>query len=97
MATLKLFKLYTGLEIVGELIDTTDNTFTIKRPYIFNYVPQGQDTYGLSLEVYSLADPDGTHCFMSSAIASVSLTIPIDVDKTYLQQTTGISIISTLK
>ena len=38
MATIKLFKLFTGLEVVGEEIDSTDTTITIKRPYIFNYV-----------------------------------------------------------
>lgn len=97
MATIKLFKLYTGLEVVGEEISKTDTTITIKRPYIFNYVPQGQDTYGLQLEVYSFADPDGVHDFTSSAIASFSTTIPADIEKTYLQQTSGISIISTLK
>ena len=96
MTTLKLFKLYTGLEVVGEVVDTHDTTITIKRPYIFNYVPQGQDTYGLSLEVYSFADPDGTHVFTTSAIASFSKVIPADIEKTYLQQTSGISIISTL-
>jgi len=96
MATIKLFKLFTGLEVVGEEIDSTDTTITIKRPYIFNYVPQGQDTYGLSLEVYSFADPDGVHKFGLSAIASFSVTVPADIEKTYLQQTSGISIISSL-
>lgn len=97
MTQLKLFKLYTGLEIVGEVTKTTDTTISIKRPYIFNLVPQGPDSYGLQLDVYSFADPDGVHTFNTAAMASTSETIPADVEKTYIQQTSGISIISSLK
>jgi hypothetical protein len=96
MAEIKLFKQITGLEVIGELVKETETTIQLKKPLIFDFVPQDDNSYGLNFSVYSLADPDGKHEFNKSGISSYSISVPDDIEKSYIKQTSGISIISSV-
>ena len=95
---LKLFILNNGREVIGKLIKSTDTSFVVNSPRILHFSPtQTGDAYGIELYPYSMTNPDGDHRFHMITIASESLNIPDDVEKGYIQQTSGISIVSSLK
>jgi hypothetical protein len=107
--SLQLFILNNGREVIGKLKQssivgmshenvTLANGLRIESPRILHFTPtQDGESYGIELFPYSMTNPDGVHVFDKSAIASISETIPDDVEKGYVQQTTGISIVSSLR
>ena len=99
---LKLFILNNGREVIGkEKLHPMDGMTTklrIEAPRILHFSPTAAgDAYGIELFPYSMTNPDGFHTFGEHAIASVSETIPEDVEKGYIQQTSGISIVTSLR
>ncbi len=105
---LALFILNNGREVIGKIkqssiIGAPQEVISIaaglrvEAPRILHFTPtQDGESYGIELFPYSMTNPDGVHKFDQSAIASISESIPDDVEKGYIQQTTGISIISSL-
>jgi hypothetical protein len=95
---LKLFTLTSGKEVIGECVsELVSESWTIKYPLYLHVVQQGPDTYGLGLYPYSPSNPEGKHEFKLSTIQSESLEIPKDLNDNYIRETTGISIVSSLR
>lgn len=95
---LKLFILNNGREVIGTEKSSDDYGLRIESPRILHFSPTPDGTsYGIELYPYSMTNPDGIHKFHQSAIASESETVPVDIEKGYIQQTSGISIVSSLK
>ncbi len=88
-----LFTSSTGLEIIGKLQSETDQHFIVERPLGFHPVQMPNLQYQIQLIPYSLANPDGFHKF-SKPVVSVSMSIPSELEKTYLSTTSGIEIVS---
>lgn len=99
--TLKLFILNNGREVIGKQVNqdiSQPDSLMIDTPRILHFSPTPDGTsYGIELYPYSMTNPDGVHKFYISAIASESEKIPTDVEKGYIQQTSQITIVSSLK
>ncbi len=94
---LKLFTLTSGKEVIGDCISESNDTWTIKYPLYLHIIQQAADTYGLGLYPYSPSNPEGKHVFKLNLIQSESLEIPNDLNESYIRETTGISIVSSLR
>lgn len=96
--TLRLFILNNGREVIGKQSkQDSDQYFWVESPRILHFNPTADGaSYGIELYPYSLTNPDGLHKFHLSAIASESENIPDDVEKGYIQHTSGISIVSSI-
>lgn len=96
MSNINLVRLTTGEEIIFKMIHETTETCTMESPMIMRVVPQGQEQYGLAMIPYSPSIPDGTHTLMKHHIVAKADNVPSNLEKAYLQQISGIEIVSAL-
>ena len=94
---IKLFTVISGREIVGTLQDSPDGSYKIKSPMVVHPVQQSSESYGLTLYPYSPSNPDGAHLFNRDLIISESDSVPDDLETNYIRETSGISIVTSLK
>lgn len=94
---IKLFTLISGKEVIGTVKNETDSTVSLKYPMHIQLIQQSADTYGLGLYPYSPSNPEGVHEFNASLIQSSSTDVPKDLEENYIRETSGISIVSTLR
>lgn len=98
MADLLQVKLSTGEWIIGEVQETIEKNdyLLLKQPLMIHIVPQGPDKYGAALIPFDPTNPSGTvKVFLSSIVAS-PVTIAKGLYDSYIQNTTGLEIISSL-
>jgi len=92
---IKSFKLITGEEIIGDLIDVKEygTIFTVERPFIVQIIPQAGGSMGVALIPWLATDPEGIVVLTNE---SLLVKVPIDPTKQfcdqYLQQTTSIQL-----
>jgi hypothetical protein len=91
----KLVRLTNGEEVIFDVGTDTENTVEMKNPQLVQIVPQGPDTYGIAMLPYSPAVPSGSHILNKKNIMSETET-PADLEKAYIQRTSGIEIVTSL-
>lgn len=94
---LKLFTLISGKEVMGKVVKQDSDTIVLESPVVIQIIPQSKESYGIGLYPYSPTDPSGSRIFYINNIESECITIPSDLEKTYIQETTGISIVTSFK
>ncbi len=95
---LKLFTTINFREIVGTEKQSSEKGLRIESPRIVQFHPNADGTtVSIGLHPYSMTNPDGIHEFYYSAIISECEVVPEDIEKGYYQQTSGISIVSSIK
>ena len=96
-AYLKIFSLHDLQEILGNVIEETEDSVTLKQARMIRIVPKGPDEYGVTLIPLSMTTPDGTHKIYKSAIAAEALDpIPTDLENLYIRQALNIEIVPSL-
>lgn len=94
----KSFILKSDKEIICKADLPADADYIImEKPYIIQPVQNGPDSYGLGLFPYRMSNPTGTFRLYKDSIESEVVNIPDDIEKSYIKQTSGISIVSSLK
>lgn len=101
MGAVKSFKLISGEEIVAEVTGqggmltegSQPTSYTVKRPHILQFQPVGPGQLGLAFVPWTLSNPT----IQSLEIPASALIIPpfdpsANVEKQYLQQTSGIQL-----
>jgi len=91
-----LNRVSTGEEIIYGIESENNDTINMKFPMIVRIVPSGPDSYGLGMIPYSPSFPEGIHELRKSHIVSNCKDVPDGLVKAYLQQTSGIQIVSAL-
>lgn len=95
--TVRLYKLVSGEEIVASVVDESTNQdyVTVKTACSLQVVPKGPQQYALALLPYMRGEPDGEIKLFKLAIAS-EVDANADLERSYLSQTSGIEIASSL-
>lgn len=90
---IKIFKLYSGEEVVASLIEEVDTGFTVSKPMVIQLVPQGGGQMGLMLIPWVVGNQNINVTINKNVM---SVTHPIEPAKEfedqYLQQTSGIAL-----
>lgn len=94
--TIKLYKLPSGQEIIGRLVEEGSSWVVLEHVLTFRVVQQGPDQYGLQLNPLSPTLPEGKWRFNYSQLLSEAVDVPDSMAKAYLQQVSSIQIISSL-
>jgi len=80
-------KLISGEEVVGRIVDLTENTFSLSKPMTFIMGPQG---FGMVPYMFSAAQ-DAKIKIKESSVVAVTKTDE-QVNKQYLSQTSSLTI-----
>lgn len=97
MTSVKSFKMVTGEEVVAEVVETKVGTsvlsYVLKRPHILQFQQIGQGQLGLALVPWTLSNPTIERLDVPAAAVVLSFDPSAEVERQYLQQTSGISIL----
>lgn len=96
MSELKLFTLNTTQELIGKVVADEGNAIVLEQLLWVRPVQTGPNEYGLQLDQFSLANPDGKLRVFKHAITSEVVEIPDGLQKAYTRQTSSIEIVSSL-
>lgn len=78
-------KLISGEEVIGRLVETTDQHITLRKPMAFLMGPQG-----LGLVPYMFSAVESTEAPIKTAAVVTMLKTDQNVAKQYIQQSTGL-------
>jgi hypothetical protein len=104
MATIKTFKLVSGEEVVARvsertaLIETvgaapaTPTTYELHRPMTIQLQPVAPGKFGLAFVPYALSNPEVETITVSAANVVAVFEPAKEVERQYLQQTTGLEL-----
>jgi len=88
---IKIFKLFSGEEVIATLEDAKEEGFTVSKPMLIQIVPKGGGEMGLMLIPWIVGNQK---CNVTIGRHVMSVTHPIEPAKEfedqYLQQTSGI-------
>lgn len=95
--TVKSFKLISGEEVVATVVTTLNPTgYTLRKPHILQFQQVAPGQLGLAFIPWTLSNPDiDTVEIPTSAVISV-FEPAAKVEKQYLEQTSGISLVSSI-
>jgi len=105
MGAVKSFKIAGGDEIVAEVIDEirsglvvesaqqTVSAWVVRRPHALKMQPMGSGQVGLAFIPWTLSNPTIERMQIPASIVSVMFDPSDQVEKQYLQQTSGISLV----
>ena len=96
MADIKLFTLNTTQEIIGKVITDEGTSFVIEDVLFLRPVQTGPNSYGIQMEPFSLASPEGKIRIYKSAIVSEPLSVPEGLQAAYTRQTSTIEVVSSI-
>lgn len=96
MSEIKLFTLNTTQELIGRVVADEGDAIVVEQLLWVRPVQTGPNEYGLQLDQFSLADPDGKLRIYKHAIVSEVVTVPAGLVTAYTRQTSGIEIVSSL-
>lgn len=99
MAEIKVVKLINGDEIIGKMSNVVDwnSGLEVEKPRLIAVMQTGPGAVGVALLPWSAAAIDGTITIRSSAIMTDTYDASNELEKQYLQQTSGIAIASGLQ
>jgi hypothetical protein len=95
--SIKSFKMVTGEEIVAEIHHTVmrnDETiaYALRRPHVMQLQQMGPNQVGLAFVPWTLSNPNLDVIEVPVAAILVSFEPSADVERQYLQQTSGIAL-----
>lgn len=96
MADIKVYKLVSGEEIVGTVVESEQNFVSLEKVRAIHLVPQGNNQFGVAMMPYVTSDPNGAIKIYAHAVSAEVVKVPADLEKTYMMQTSSIQIASTL-
>lgn len=97
MDKVKLYKLIGGQEIIGTVVEEGFNWVVLQNVLTFRVVPSGPGQYGLDLSPHSPTLPDAKWKYYLSQVMAEPLEVPDGLIKAYMQQVSGIEIVSSLE
>ncbi len=86
------FKLLSGEEVMGRLVNEIDTTITLEKVRSVQMVQQGPQQMGMAIIPYSATVIDGEIPFRKSAMSTDTMTPSDETEKLYMQQTTSIDL-----
>lgn len=96
MTDMLLFTLNTTQELIGRVVSDDGTSIVVENLLWVRPVQTGPNEYGLQLDQFSLACPDGKLRIYKHAIVSEVVQIPEGLITAYVRQTSGIEIVSSL-
>jgi hypothetical protein len=93
---IKLYKLATGQEIIGRVIETNFSWVMLQHVLTFRVVQQGPDQYGLDLSPFSPTMPEGKWKYNTNQILAEGMEVPEALKKAYTSRVSNIEIVSSL-
>ena len=96
MSELKLFTLNTTQELIGKVVADEGTSFVVEQLLWVRPVQTGPNEYGLQLDQFSLANPDGKLRIYKHEVTSEVVDIPEGLRNAYTRQTSSIEIVSSL-
>lgn len=96
MSKIIMFTMYSAHEVIATLVEDEGASYVISKPLIVSAVQTSADAYGLRMDPFSMANPDGDQRVFKSAIAMEAVKVPDGLEKAYLRQTSTIEIVSSL-
>lgn len=96
MSNVRKFQLSNGLDVIGNVIEETDTTFTTEHALLVRVVQQGPDQFGLALVPFDPSHPEGKVKFYRTNVVCEVVDLPEGLIKAYLERTSSIQIISAL-
>ena len=95
MSDVKLIKLVSGEEIVATVSASTPEKLTMSKAMSMNVVQTGPQQYGIHLYPFLKGAPEGEFDMYAHAIMCIMLA-PTDLERSYISQTSGIEIATSL-
>lgn len=96
MSEIKLFTLNTTQELIGRVVADEGTAIVVDQVLWVRAVQTGPNEYGLQLDQFSLANPDGKIRIYKNAIVSEAVEVPAGLQTAYTRQTSGIEIVSSI-
>lgn len=94
---IRVFKLISGEEIVGKVVKKDKEGFVLEKVRTMSLTPTGeQGRVGMNLIPFMLTCMDGEIVFPESSMLCKPRKIDDNLEKFYLEQTSGLSIASSL-
>ena len=88
-----MFKALNGEEVIARLVEETETELTIERARVLSMQATGQPgQVTIAMIPWYLGDPDGTADVYKQHVFSRLKTIPAELAKGYLQQTSPIAL-----
>jgi hypothetical protein len=95
MSEITLFKLVSGEEIIATVSDKNDTRYVASKAMAIGVVQTGPQQYGLQLYPFLKGSPDGEFELQAHAVMG-SMPTPPDLERSYISQTSGIEIATSL-
>jgi hypothetical protein len=92
-----LFKLVTGEEIVTRYTELNETQYSIDSPRILMLVQTGPAEMGIRMAPWIVGDVDGNFILNKDKIVVYSQSVPKQLEDGYIQQTSGLTLASSLK
>lgn len=108
MSRIISFKMISGEEVISELVETRSGSqlltedsalfqgaitdYVVKRPHILQFQQLGRGQVGLALIPWTLSNPDISRLEIPASAVLLSFDPSSEVERQYLQQTSGISL-----
>lgn len=86
------FKLLSGEEVMGRLVEEWTDGIKLEKVRSVQMVQQGPQQMGMAIIPYSATQIDGVIPFRKSAMSTDIITPSDETEKLYLQQTTSIAL-----
>lgn len=96
MSEIKLFTLNTTQELIGKVVEDEGNAIIVDNLLWVQAVQTGPNEYGIRMDQFSLANPDGKIRIFKHAIVSEVVDVPAGLQAAYTRQTSGIEIVSSI-
>lgn len=89
---IRLYKLFSGEEVVGEFVEETEDYLVLRRPRVMIPTPVGPGQMSIQMAPYVITAADTNVRIYLRAIAGEVLNVPKDLEDGYIHQTTGVQI-----
>lgn len=97
MSEIKLYKLLSGQEIIGRVVEEGPGWVVLENVLAFRVVQQGPDQYGLDMVPHSPVLPEHKWKYFTSAfMGEPAAPLPDGLQKAYVQRTSSIQIASSM-
>lgn len=92
---INLIKLVSGEEIIATIEEETPSMVVVSKALMLHMVQTGPQQYGIQLYPFLKGAPDETFPIYPHAIIT-TLPVPDDLSRSYLSQTSGIEVVSSM-
>lgn len=89
--TVKVYKFVDGSEVIAREVSSQDIEITLSKPRVIQIMPHESGRMGVGLIPWMIAAPESDITIKSNHIMA-SNEVSVDIEKMYLQQTSGIDL-----